>query len=131
MKHLHKIVCIALIGLTAVACNQTPKEETAAETEVTTNTKDEVSLTKDQYNVAGIQLGKVEMRNLSNLIKASGKLDLPPESMVSVSAPLGGYVKSAGLLLGQIVRKGEVVAVIENPHFIDIQQEYLERKSRL
>ena len=131
MKHLHKIVCIALIGLTAVACNQTSKEETAAETEVTTKTADEVSLTKDQYNVADIQLGKVEMRSLSNLIKASGKLDLPPESMVSVSAPLGGYIKSAGLLLGQTVRKGEVVAVIENPDFIDIQQEYLESKSRL
>ena len=131
MKHLHKIICIALIGLTAVACNQISKEETAAETEVTTNAKDEVSLTKDQYKVADIQLGKVEMRNLSNLIKASGKLDLPPESMVSVSAPLGGYVKSVGLLLGQTVRKGEVVAVIENPDFIDIQQEYLESKSRL
>ncbi len=131
MKHIHKIVCLALIGLTAVACNQTPKEETAAETEATVKTTDEVSLTTDQYKVADIQLGKVEMRNLSNVIKASGKLDLPPESMVSVSAPLGGYVKSAGLLPGQAVKKGQVVAVIENPDFIDIQQEYLESKSRL
>ncbi len=131
MKHLNKIVCIALIGLTAVACNQKPRGESSAETDVAAKAADQVSLTKDQYKVADIQLGKVEMRNLSNVIKANGKLDLPPESMVSVSAPLGGYVKSAGLLPGQAVRKGQVVAVIENPDFIDIQQEYLESKSRL
>ena len=130
MKHLNKIVCLAMISLTAIGCNQT-KEESSAETEVAVKTADEVSLTKDQYKVADIQLGKVKMRNLSNIIKASGRLDLPPESMVSVSAPLGGYVRSSGLLPGQVVRKGQVLAVIENPEFIDIQQEYLESKSRL
>ncbi|MHB1179505.1 MAG: efflux RND transporter periplasmic adaptor subunit [Daejeonella sp.] len=130
MKHINKIICMAVIGLTAIACNQ-KKEEKSAETEVAVKVSDEVSLTKDQYKVADIQLGKVEMRNLSNVIKASGQLDLPPESMVSVSAPLGGYVRSSGLLPGQAVRKGQVVAVIENPDFIDIQQEYLESKSRL
>jgi membrane fusion protein, heavy metal efflux system len=131
MKHLNKIICIALIGLTTVACNQKPTEENAAATEAAAKPADEVSLTKDQYKVVGIELGKVEMRNLSNVIKASGKLDLPPENRISVSAPLGGYVRSAGLLPGQAVRKGQVVAVIENPEFIDIQQEYLESKSRL
>ncbi|OYZ58411.1 MAG: efflux transporter periplasmic adaptor subunit, partial [Sphingobacteriales bacterium 24-40-4] len=121
---------MAMIGLTAIACNQ-KKEEKSAETEVAVKVADETSLTKDQYKVADIQLGKVEMRSLSNVIKASGQLDMPPESMVSVSAPLGGYVRSAGLLPGQSVRKGQVVAVIENPDFIDIQQEYLESKSRM
>lgn len=130
MKHLNKIICMAMIGLTAIACNQ-KKEEKSAETEVAVKVSDEVSLTKDQYKVADIQLGKVEMRNLSNVIKASGQLDMPPESMVSVSAPLGGYVRSAGLLPGREVKKGQVVAVIENPDFIDIQQEYLESKSRM
>ncbi|HQS51659.1 MAG TPA: efflux RND transporter periplasmic adaptor subunit, partial [Daejeonella sp.] len=128
--HFNKIICMAMIGLTAIACNQ-KKEEKSAETEVAVKVADETSLTKDQYKVADIQLGKVEMRSLSNVIKASGQLDMPPESMVSVSAPLGGYVRSAGLLPGQSVRKGQVVAVIENPDFIDIQQEYLESKSRM
>lgn len=119
-----------MISSTVIACNQT-KEESSTETDIAVKVSDEVSLTKDQYKVADIQLGKVEMRNLSNVIKANGQLNLPPESMVSVSAPLGGYVKSAGLLPGQAVRQGQVVVVIENPEFIDIQQEYLESKSRL
>ncbi len=130
MKLLNKIICITMIGLTVMGCNQTNKE-VAVETEAETKVTDEVSLTKDQYKVADIQLGKIEMRNLSNVIKASGELDLPPESMVSISAPLGGYVRSNGLLPGQEVRKGQVVAVIENPEFIDIQQQYLESRSRM
>lgn len=130
MKPLNKIICITMIGLTIIACNPTNKEATV-ETEVETKVTDEVTLTKDQYKVAEIQLGKIEMRNLSSVIKASGVLDLSPESMVFISAPLGGYVRSAGLLPGQEVRKGQVIAVIENPEFIDIQQEYLESKSRM
>ena len=130
MKPLNKIICITLIGLTAIACNQTNKDATV-EAEVGTKVTDEVSLTKDQYKVAEIQLGKIEMRNLSSVIKASGVLDLSPESMVFISAPLGGYVRSSGLLPGQEVRKGQVVAVIENPEFIDIQQQYLESRSRM
>lgn len=119
-----------MISVGAMSCNQTNKEATV-ETEVETQSKDEVTLTKDQYKMADIQLGQIEKRNLSNVIKASGELDLPPESMVSISAPLGGYVRSTGLLTGKEVRKGQVIAVIENPEFIDIQQEYLESKSRL
>ncbi|WP_276348908.1 efflux RND transporter periplasmic adaptor subunit [Daejeonella sp. JGW-45] len=130
MKLLNKIICLSMIGLTVMGCNQTNKE-VAVETEAETKVTDEVSLTKDQYKVADIQLGEIEMRNLSNVIKASGELDLAPESMVFISAPLGGYVRSNGLLPGQEVRKGQVVAIIENPEFIDIQQQYLESRSRM
>lgn len=130
MKPLNKIICMTTIGLTIIACNQTNKEA-VVETEVETKVTDEVTLTKDQYKMADIQLGQIEMRNLSNVIKASGELDLPPESMVSISAPLGGYVRSTGLLTGKEVRKGQVIAVIENPEFIDIQQQYLESRSRM
>ncbi len=93
--------------------------------------KDVVSLTTDQYKVAAIELGKVEMRNLSSVIKVNGTIDVPPQNVVSISAPLGGYVKSSGLLPGRAVRKGQVVAVIENAAFIDLQQDYLESKSRM
>jgi cobalt-zinc-cadmium efflux system membrane fusion protein len=71
------------------------------------------------------------MRNLSNLLKANGVLDVPPQSVVSISAPFGGYVKSAGLLAGEAISKGQVVAVIENALFIDIQQDYLESVSKM
>jgi cobalt-zinc-cadmium efflux system membrane fusion protein len=117
-----------------ISCNE-KKSEQKSETQKTETEKkvatDEVTLTADQYKVADIHLGKVEMRNLSSVIKVNGIIDVPPQNVVSISAPLGGYLKSAGLLPGQSVRKGHVIAVIENPQFIDIQQDYLESKSRL
>jgi membrane fusion protein, heavy metal efflux system len=117
-----------------ISCNE-KKSEQKSETQKTETEKkvaaDKVTLTADQYKVAGIHVGKVEMRNLSSVIKVNGIIDVPPQNIVSISAPLGGYLKSAGLLPGQPVIKGHVIAVIENPQFIDIQQDYLESKSRL
>jgi membrane fusion protein, heavy metal efflux system len=129
-----------LAGLLVVVCtscsNKKAEEKTESKTETvttkdSTTTSDVVSLTADQYKVAAIATGKVEMRNLSNVLKVAGTIDVPPQNVVSISAPLGGYVKSSGLLPGKAVRKGQVVAVIENAEFIDIQQDYLESRSRM
>ena len=54
------------------------------------------------------------MRSLSSVLKVNGTIDLPPQNVVSISAPSGGYVKSSDLLPGQLVRKGRVMVVIEN-----------------
>ena len=64
------------------------------------------------------------MRNLSNILTLTGKLDLPPQNMASVSAPLGGYVKSTELLEGMRVRKGQQIASIE-----PIQQQSFHQRS--
>lgn len=120
---------LTLIAIIAPGCGN-------QKTEVTVEQKkdmpaDEVILTADQYKVAALELGDAEMRNLASVIKVNGQIDVPPQNMVSVSAPMGGYLKSAGLLPGQAVRKGQVLAVIENAVFIEMQQEYLEAKSRM
>ncbi|MEO6221400.1 MAG: efflux RND transporter periplasmic adaptor subunit [Ginsengibacter sp.] len=117
-----------------ISCNEkkTEQEYESQKTETQKKTTaDKVTLTTEQYKVADIQLGKIEMRNLNNIIKVNGVIDVPPQNVVSISAPLGGYVKSAGLLPGHAIRKGQIIAVIENAEFIDIQQDFLESKSRL
>lgn len=134
IKILFSIVASSVI---LTACGDSKTETSKTETKQTTAidtlaaTIQEVSLTADQYKVAAIELGKVEMRNLSSVIKVNGTIDVEPQSVVSISAPLGGFVKSAGLLPGQAVRKGQVMAVIENAEFINMQQDYLESKSRM
>lgn len=134
MKSIIKILCsLLIITATIIACSDGKKKETE-ETVVTkkdSTTSDQVTLKTDQYKIAEIQLGAVQMRNLSSVIKVNGVIDVPPQNVVSISAPLGGYVKSSGLLPGQAVRKGQVMAVIENAEFIDIQQDYLESTSRM
>src|SRR5688572_24757879 len=90
-----------------------------------------VELSEAQLRTAGVELGKIEEKQISGTIRVNGVLDVPPQQLVSISAPLGGFVKSTVLLQGSKVRKGQVIATIENIDFIQIQQDYLEAKSNL
>jgi len=90
-----------------------------------------VELTPEQFVIGQVELGKIAPKNLSNVIAVNGLLDVPPQNLVSVSAPLGGFVQSTDLLQGMRVKKGQLLAVIENPEFVTIQQDYLESKSQL
>jgi cobalt-zinc-cadmium efflux system membrane fusion protein len=91
---------------------------------------DIVELNAEQIKLAGVQLGKVEMRQVSGVIKANGIVTNAPQNSASVSVPLGGFVKSSNLLPGNAVKKGQTLAVIENTEFVDLQQNYLDIKNK-
>jgi cobalt-zinc-cadmium efflux system membrane fusion protein len=90
-----------------------------------------VDLSKEQFRTANIQYGIVEEKNLSSVIRASGQIEAPPQQLVTVSTPYGGIVKNTSLLEGKTVSKGQVIAILENPEFIQLQQDYLDYKSQL
>lgn len=87
-----------------------------------------VELTGAQIQSAGVKLGKIEEKQISGTIRVNGVLDVPPQQLVSISAPLGGFLKSTSLLQGSRVSKGQLIATIENLEFIQIQQDFLEAK---
>lgn len=134
-------IYILLVGFFLLtACNdktaEAGKEEPVAEEHTEQAAEHEesetaVELTPEQFVIAKVELGKVTPKNLSNVITVNGLLDVPPQNMVSVSAPLGGFVQSTDLLQGMRVKKGQLLAVMENPEFVTIQQDYLESKSQL
>lgn len=117
-----------LVLFFAVQCNQ--KEETIVKP---TAPKDEttVKLTDAQLKNTTIETMPLSEKNISTVLKINGKIDVPPQNLVSVSVPLGGYLKNTNLLPGMRVNKGQVIAVIENPQFIQLQQDYLMAKSKL
>lgn len=89
-----------------------------------------VELSPEQVKTIDLKLGKIEMKDLSGVIKVNGMLDVPPQNLVNISAPLGGFVKSTELLQGMKVVKGQVVVVIQHPDYIQMQQDYLDVKSQ-
>jgi cobalt-zinc-cadmium efflux system membrane fusion protein len=89
-----------------------------------------VTLTDAQYKNAQIVIGVPESRFISSTVKVTGKVDVPPQNLVSISAPLGGYLKSTKLMPGMQIRKGEVLAVLEDQQFIQLQQDYLTAKAK-
>lgn len=85
-----------------------------------------VELTQAQYEQAKIGLGSVEKRNIGSELRVNGLIDVPPQSNISINMPYGGFVKFTDMLPGTSVKKGQLLAVIENPDFIQFQQDYLE-----
>jgi cobalt-zinc-cadmium efflux system membrane fusion protein len=106
------------------------KAETQGEEHEGEEDSNVVALTSAQANTAGIVLGSIEQKQISGTIKVNGVLDVPPQQLVSVSAPMGGFLKGTDLLQGSQVKKGQRIAVIENLEFIQLQQDYLEAKSQ-
>lgn len=89
-----------------------------------------IVLTPQQIKNAGVKVSQLAERPVSELLKVNGKIDVPPQNMVSVSVPLGGFLKSTQLLPGMHVKKGEVIAVMEDQQYIQLQQDYLSAKAR-
>lgn len=125
----NQIYVLAILGfLFAVGCGKSSQKSEEAEHEVLPENTCEMN--EDQYNLAGIELGSVEQKNIGSILKLSGIINVPPQNLVTISAPMGGYIKSTSLMQGSPVKKGQVLALIENPEFIELQQNYLEYKSQ-
>ena len=90
-----------------------------------------VSLTEEQIKTAGIVTGAIEQRDLSTAIRLNGRIDVPPQNLVSVSAPLGGYLMSTEILPGTPVKRGQIIAMMEDQQYIQLQQDYLSSRIRL
>ncbi|MDD6210641.1 MAG: efflux RND transporter periplasmic adaptor subunit [Bacteroidales bacterium] len=61
-----------------------------------------------------------------NQISFNGTMIVPPSDFVTVSLTIGGIIKNTYLLPGNYVSKNTVLATIENPDFIQLQQTYLD-----
>lgn len=118
---------IIIVTLALYSCSGEKIQENEASATIAENI---VTVTDAQFKNAKILLGKIENRNIATTLKLNGKIDVPPQNMVSVSMPLGGFLKSTQLLPGMHVKKGEVIATMEDQQYIQLQQEYLTAKSR-
>ena len=131
----HRLLYILILLFFAtgiVSCgNKKIAEETTDVPRDQHEDENSVQLTQAQSKTADIVLGKIENKQISGTIKVNGVLDVPPQQLVSISVPLGGFVKNTSLLQGSRVKKGQVIATIENLDFIQIQQDYLEAKGQL
>lgn len=119
---------IPLLFLTSIliSCNSSNKSaenNAPVETEEASNL---VHISKAQFTNANMKLGTLLKQRFTEGIKTNGHIDVPPVNRAQVSAMMGGYIKKSPLLIGDQVKKGQLLMIIENPDFIEIQQDYLE-----
>ena len=125
---MKKIIGIILVGIVASCTQEKTGNEISADT---SDSLSVVTLTETQYQVARIEVSRISEHPMGTTLKLNGILDVPPQNLISISAPMGGFVRSTKLLQGMKVRKGDILATMENQEYIQMQQDYLENKSKL
>lgn len=123
-----KRIYILLISLVFIACGKEKQEQSTTEQIVDDNT---ISVTKTQFESEKMQLGTITEQDFNETVKTTGFIDVPPENKASVSTFLGGYVKRTPLLVGDKIKKGQLVATLENTEYVELQQQYLEVAEQL
>ncbi|MBB4806560.1 RND family efflux transporter MFP subunit [Chryseobacterium defluvii] len=128
------IIILAFLALFLVSCE---KKESVTETKqkAEEHSKHEDSelaaLTQEQMNAVGVSLGQIEMKELTATIKANGALSVPNNNKANATSLYGGVIKTLNVQVGDFVRKGQVIATIANPEFIQLQEDYLTTGSRI
>lgn len=107
-----------------------PQQESSSQTQSTSQVK-EVELSSIQFKAADITLGQIQDRNLSDVLRVNGVIKLPATDQADVTSFLGGTVTKILVNKGQKVNKSQLLAVIESPEFIQLQEQYMVSKTNL
>lgn len=118
---------LVFFALFIFSCSTKKAEDPATEEPVLVS---ELQLNAEQLKSLGLLLGNAEEQRMSSTIQLQGKIDLPPQNMISVNFPLGGYLRSTKLIPGMQVRKGDIIALMEDQSIVQLQQDYLTAKAK-
>jgi len=127
-KYIYHTLAIFCITAVLFACQN---KKSGNESESVPAEENLVRMTSAQYVSAKLVIGKITNKEMSAVIRVKGKVDVPPQKMLSVSVPMGGYLQSTRLLPGMRVEKGEVIAKVTGEQYIQLQQDYLMAKEKV
>ncbi len=110
---------------------ETTTSTTAAEAEHENENPDIALLTQEQMKSIGIELGTIENKQLTAALKTNGVLKVPNQNKATVNSIYSGVIKSLLVQPGNFVRRGQTIATVANPEFIQVQSQYLNVNSKI
>ena len=126
---MKKYILLVLATIAVVSCK---KEETKQEETKTVKQESSIlSLTDAQLKNFTIDTVSFQNTHLPTTIRLNAKTAVTPENTISITNAFGGYVKHISLIPGNYVNKGQVVVVLEDPQYIQMQEDYLTTKALL
>jgi cobalt-zinc-cadmium efflux system membrane fusion protein len=120
MLPMKKTIYIAALSVLLFSC----KDAKTIEAEPKDNGL--ISVTATQFKSSKMEIANPTEQDFDLTVKASGRIDVPPQNKAKVTSFIAGYVKSIKLLIGDKVTKGQALLTLENTEFLDIQKDYLE-----
>jgi len=118
---------------TLIACGNKEKTENIEDPKVQSKEAESTiaSLSTEQIKTVDIQYGSIEQKQLSATLKVNGALRVPNNYKANVTSLYGGVIKTINVQSGDFVKKGQLIATIANPQFIQLQEEYLSTTSKI
>lgn len=110
--------------LLLMACGNTKKQTENSE-ENALKVQTQVDLTDEQVEKMNIKVGNLTEMVFENAIEANGKLVIDPQSEATVTPQTGGNIRQILVKEGQIVAKGQTIAYLSHPDFVNLQTQYL------
>jgi membrane fusion protein, heavy metal efflux system len=128
MKTMYTILLTTII---LSSCGTNPKPTSTKEDSVADVVSNMVQLTKEQASLAQLELAPIEQGKMKGMTHLNGVIDVPPTGIASVSIPMGGYIQDINLIPGTFVKKGQVLATVKDPAYVQLQENYLATKAKL
>ena len=126
MKYIYYLIAVFFFTITVVSCKESSVNENNKIDDENSLKLTGTNVSKAQFDANKMKLENITEQTFSTTIKVTGMIDAPPQSIEVISSFSGGYIKNSSLLIGDKVKKGQALVTIENPDFIEMQQEYLE-----
>jgi len=127
MKTINKTIGLLFLGLLFTACgsgkttNEHGGEEEHGHEEGRGNS---VTISPLQIKSIDLNLVELEEKNMTSNVQVNGTLEIPPQHKADISPIMGGIVKQIYVIEGDRVKKGQVLATLQHPDFIQLQNDY-------
>ena len=122
-----KKILFPIVALLLASCNSSDKQ---VENTTDVQPSDTLAAILDVADTVQVD-GVTSATAIANPASFNGTLVIPPRNFATVALSIGGIVKDLSLLPGTYVSKGAVLGTLENPDFIDLQQNYLDSRAQL
>ena len=124
---MNKILYTFSLVFLFVSCKETSTVETVNENE----SSNVITISKEQFEASKMQIGFLNEQDFDVVLNVTGKIDVPSKDKANITVVLGGYIKKSFVMIGDNIKKGQAIAIIENTDFVDIQRDYLEVSEQL
>ncbi len=85
-----------------------------------------IVLTNEQIHHLGVQIGGLKPAQTIPVLTAPAKVVVPPAHEHIISAPQAGLVSQLNFAVGDSIKKGDIVAQLNSPDIVGLQQHYLQ-----
>lgn len=133
MNKLILYIVLLLLFSLQFNCSKNKVEQESEQSEIIKLNlgRDTIEISKKELSKLKLELTEFEKQENVNKVSSTGMIEVPPNGRAVISAQVGGYIKNSKLLIGDQVKKGDLLVSVENIEFLEMQQQYLEALEQL